>query len=393
MAFTNQGGDAIASIFSAIGNDQAPDIQHKALSPEGDSAYSKLFADYNKLLGSQTAGLQDFSSAYKSLTPQLAGLDQLHASTYGNLINQAQNYDPTRNLQSSGNYLFGNLDKYLNTGLKAGTSAMNQALAAGGYGDRGPGGYSALLNANRITGNLLPAFNNIVSNLTPLTNLQNSAYFQNLANIPGFMQGQTNALQATPFRNLVPSQIQEAQLKGNLGTVNDLTKAQLANWYFWNQPNWMQMVGDVGAGINAGVNNSLDTINHAASTYANVLGAGSMGGLGGQRPQQQPDLSGGDNRNTGYFPGESLANMGVSQINTSGYPVGGQYGPIGVGGYSQYNPASALGGYQPLVANPGAYQMPSVYGGQIPGPNYGSYSPYGFYGSQNPYGQYGAFFQ
>jgi hypothetical protein len=150
------------------------------LSPEGDARYSGLFSDYDKLLGAQTSGLSDFEKLYSGLTPQLASLDQEHAGRYGDLLKQASSYDPTANLRTSGDYLFGQADKYLNTGLQAGTDAMKRNLAAAGYGDRGPSGYSALLNANRITSNLLPLVSNIVSNLTPLSAQQNADYFRNV---------------------------------------------------------------------------------------------------------------------------------------------------------------------------------------------------------------------
>jgi len=390
----------LGNIFGAIGKNQSPDIQSRPLSQVAEPLYDRLFADYQKSLGNQTSGLQDFSKQFQSLTPQLAGLDQLHASTYQNLIDQAKNYDPTANLRTSGDYLFGNASNFLKQGMDAGNAALKAQLANSGLGDRGLTGYGALLNANRVTSNFLPLISNIVSNLTPLTNQQNSSYFQNLANIPSYMAGQTNALQATPFRALVPSQIEQQQLLANLDALNKINAGNLSNRYFYNKPNIYSTIGDVASGAYQGIGDALDLVNKAASTYSNVLGAGSMGGLGGQRPQQQPDLSDGDNRNTGYFPGESLANMGVSQINTSGYPVGGQYGPLGVGGYSQYNPASALGGYQqplpytsyPIVSQP---DYGPTYGGLG---GYSAYNPASplysqLYRPQNPYGQYGAFFQ
>ncbi len=136
-----------------------------------------------------------------------------------------------------------------------------------------------------------------------------------------------------------------------------------------------------------------DAANKVASVYGNAMTAGGMGGLGGLGGGGgsgggggTPDLSGGMNLNTGQFPGESLPS-GLTQFNQAAYPVGGQYGPVGVGGYSQYNPASALGG--------------SIYGSALSGqpyaaPAYGSYSPYGLsaygYAPQNPYAQYGAHF-
>jgi hypothetical protein len=379
MAFESgsQGSGLLGRIFTAIGSSKKPDIRHIALSNEGDAAYSNLFKDYNSLLGAQTSGLSDFASQYKSLTPQLAALDQLHASTYGDLLKRAASYDPTANLQTSGNYLFGNLDKYLKTGLNAGTSAMNQSLAAAGYGDRGPGGYSALLNANRITGNLLPAFNNVVSNLTPLSMSQNTDYFRNLAQLPGWMQAQNASLEATPFRNLVPAGVQQDLLRGNIGTVNDLVKNQLANWAFYQKPNAWTTAGNVASGVYGGLFDAMDVANKAASTYGNLMGSG-LGGMGGgmggaEAPSSYPPSTGlGVSQWPGQGTGEGYP-LGVTQISPQ---IGGQYGPLGIGGYSQYNPSSALGG--------------STY--QLPPPTYMPPAYYGGYGSQNPYSQYGGFF-
>lgn len=377
MAFVSgdQGSGLLGRVFTALGNSKAPDLRHIALSPQGDSAYSNLFSDYNSLLGNQKSGLEDFTKSYQSLTPQLAGLDQLHASTYGNLLANAQNYDPTGNLRSSGDYLFNNLDKYLNTGLQAGNAAVKQAQAAAGLGDRGPGGYASLLNANRITGNLLPAFNNIVSNLTPLTNQQNSAYFQNLANIPGFMQGQTNALQATPFRALVPSQIQQGQLQGNIGTLSDLVKNQLNNWSFYVKPNTLQTIGNVASGIYGGIFDAADAANKVSSAYGNVMTSG-LGGMGG--------MGGGAEAPTSYPQSTGLGSVQPQGMGTGeGYPLPSGSGLI---------PSSSL--YQPQV-------QPSIYGSALGGqpyapPAYNTYSPYGLsaygYAPQNPYAQYGAYF-
>lgn len=397
----NQGSGLLGRVFTALGQG-APDIRRGTLIQDAELPYRNLFGDYNKLLGAQTAGLSDFTKSYQALTPQLSALDQLHSSVYGDLVNRAKNYDPSANLRSSGDYLFGNLDKYLNRGLQAGTSAMNQALAAGGYGDRSPGGYSALLNANRVTSNLLPAFNNIVSNLTPLSLQQNSDYFRNLGQIPAWMQGQTDALQATPFRALVPSQIQQSQLMGNLSNLNNLTQGEMANSYFYNQPNGWQKLGNVFSGLYGGLNDAMDTVSKAASTYSNLdtsglgaqmglggnahptsqnsnsidlnqilgaLGKGGGGGIGGGAgginisqllsllgqfgvgQNAQPNFTGGSNLNTGQYPGESLANMGVTQINTAVPQATGVYSQFGVPGYN-------------------------------PNPYYNS----------NPYAQYGAFF-
>jgi len=377
MAFVSgdQGSGLLGRVFTAIGASKKPDIRHIALSPEGDSAYSNLFKDYNSLLGNQSAGLADFTSQYKSLTPQLAGLDQLHASTYGDLLKRAASYDPTANLQTSGNYLFNNLDKYLKTGLNAGTSAMNQSLAAAGYGDRGPGGYSALLNANRITGNLLPAFNNVVSNLTPLSMSQNTDYFRNLAQLPGWMQAQNASLEATPFRNLVPAGVQQDILRGNRQTIDDLVKSQLGNWAFYQKPNAWTTAGNVASGFYGGIMDAADAANKVSSAYGNIMTSG-LGNLGG-------GMSGAE------APSSYPRSTGLGTTELPGQGTGENY-PLPSGNLI---PSASL--YQPPV-----YQQPvsSIYpqiSPQYPS-GYGTYSPYGLsaygYAPQNPYAQYGAYF-
>lgn len=378
MAYVNnedQGSGVLGRVFTALGKG-APDVRRGTLIQDAEKPIRELFSDYTKSLGSQTAGLQDFTKQYQALTPQLAGLDQLHSSTLGDLVTKAMNFNPTKFLQDSGNYLFGNLDKYLNQGLQAGTSAMNQALASGGYGDRAPSGYSALLNANRVTGNLLPAFNNIVANLTPLTNQQSSAYFQNLGQIPGWQAGQTNALQATPYRALVPSQIQQGQLAGNLGLLNNLVQGEMANSYFYNQPNGWQKLGNVFSGLYGGLQDAMDTASKAASTYGNIMtsGLGGQMGIGGgsagqpEAPTSRPPSTGlGTVEMPGQGTGENYP-LPSSSIPAGYYPqpqgyypqaqANSLYGPLGIGGYSQYNPGSQVGAYL----------------------------------NQNPYAQYGAYF-
>jgi len=386
MAFESgsQGSGLLGRVFSAIGSSKKPDIRHIALSPEGDSAYSNLFGDYNKLLANQTAGLSDFTKSYQSLTPQLSQLDQLHSGIYGDLLKRAASYDPTANLRTSGDYLFGQANRFLDRGLDAGNAALKQNLAAAGLGDRAPGGYSALLNANRITGNLLPLVSNIVSNLTPLTNQQGRDYFQNIAIQPGLMQAQSDALQATPYRALVPAGVQQDLLRGNLGTINDLVKGQLGNWAFYQKPNAWTTAGNVASGIYGGIFDAADAANKVASAYGNVMTSG-LGGIGGgmggaEAPTSYPQSTGlGAVQPQGMGTGEGYPLSSNSLIPSASLyqPQSSLYGPLGIGGYSQYNPNSALGGYSAYQLPPPTYMPPAYYGG---------------YGSQNPYSQYGGFF-
>lgn len=341
----------LGNIFSAFGKNQAPDIQSRPLSQEAETLYNSLFKDYGKVGSAAQGDLGKFREQFTALTPQLSALDQSHSALYGDLLKQAGSYDPTKNFRASGDYLFGNLDRYLDRGMKAGTAAMNSALARLGYGDRGPGAFNTILNSDRITGNLLPAFNNIVSNLTPLSTAQNNAYFQNLSQIPGWAQAQSESLMATPYRALVPIQMERANLMANLNSLNQINAGNLSNRFFYEKPNWMTTAGDVASGVYQSIGDGLDLVNKAASTYGNVMGAGMMGG--GQ-PQNQPDLSGGSNLSTGQFPGEYVPQVGSPVV-----------------GLPQYNPSSSLYSqfYQP--------------------PNYAA--QYG-YAPQNPYAQFGGYF-
>jgi hypothetical protein len=372
----SQGSGLLGRVFTAIGSSKKPDIRHTALSPQADTRYSSLFSDYDKLLGAQTSGLGDFTKQYQALTPQLAGLDQLHAATYGKLLDQAQSYDPTKNLTTSGNYLFGNLDKYLNTGLQAGTDAMKRNLAAAGYGDRGPSSYGDILNANRITSNLLPAFSNIVSNLTPLSAQQNADYFRNVYLQPGLMQGQTEALQATPYRALVPSQIQGQQFAGNLTNLGNLTQGQLNNWMFYQKQNPWTTAGNVASGVYGGIFDAADAANKVSSAYSNMM-TGGLGGMGGGG--QTPNLGGGSNLNTGQFPGEYIPPTS-SAVMPSSYPGTVYGGSFGTQAYE-----SPAYGYNPYGLSPYGYSASNPYGLQSTG-------LFNQYAAQNPYAQYGAYF-
>lgn len=397
MAFVSgeQGSGLLGRIFTALGNSEDPNLQHIALSPQGDINYNKLFEDYTALQGNQKSGLADFTSQYKSLTPQLSALDQLHSSIYGDLTKQAQAYDPTKNFRMSGDYSFGKLNEFLDKGMLAGNSAIDkQILALTGRGGQKPGGYASLLNANRITSNLLPAFNNIISNLTPLAAGQNNDYFRNIAQIPGLMQGQSDALQATPYRALVPSQIEQSLLQGNLGTLNNLVKGQLDNWTFFEKPSWLTTAGNVASGVYGGLFDAMDVMNKAASTYGNVMGSG-LGGQMGMGGGQQPQSNSIDINQILSMLGRQGGGGGASggmDINQIMQMIGPILQQLGRTSQQQNNqqllsgPANSLQSISPYNSSyqqfndPGYYQPP-VYEDQAAA-----------YSLQNPYSQYGAHF-
>ncbi len=376
MAFVSgsQGSGLLGRVFTALGNSRSPDLRHIALSPQADTQYAKLFGDYSSLLGNQKTGLADFSSQYKALTPQVAGLGQEDVGTYTQLLKNATARDPLADMRSIGDYGFGKLNEFGQNLAQYGTREDNLRKAAAGLGNRSPGTYDNLLATNRITGNLLPAFNNIISTIGPNFSRASQDYFQNLQAIPGLMQGRYNALDQAPFRALLPSQLEAANLQQNIGNLGNLTQGQLNNWSFYVKPNALQTAGNVLSGIYGGIFDAADAANKVSSAYSNVMtsGLGGMGGGMGGMGGQQPDLSGGSGLSTGQFAGESVGNP---QATTAF--VANPYQPA----YSQYG----IGYAQPPIQY-GAGGLSAINGPMAPPYNYGvSYA-------QNPYSQYGAYF-
>lgn len=90
-----------------------------------------------------------------------AAIYQTYAKNlFANQPNQFAQY------QDVGNYLFGNLDKFRDTTSAAGNRDMNSRLALLGI-KPGSTSYDRLLNANRITSNLMPAYQSTVGAIAP----------------------------------------------------------------------------------------------------------------------------------------------------------------------------------------------------------------------------------
>lgn len=355
------GRGLIGGILSSLGDSKEPDLRSKPLNPQASPLYTQLFQDYAAGGKSSAADLAKFRSDYNALTPQLSALDQQHASLYGDLLTQAKNYNPGT-LQGTGDYLYSKLDNYLKQGIDYGRANMNRSLAFAGYGDRSPSAYSTILDSSRIAGNMAPLFQGI-TNVLPYLNQQNqNAYFQNQALIPAYMQGQTNTLQNTAYRNLVPMQEEQRNLMNRVDQLNKINAGDLSNSYFYVKPNALQRAGGAMTAAYEGIGDFADTVNKLSSAYGNLMtgGLGGQMGLGKQGMGAEAPYAGVPNTGTPEGPGEGTGeNYPLPQspqpqsASAYGYqyPQGGAYGNYGVS-YSQYNPNSL---YSQFYANQSPY--------------------------------------
>ena len=384
----SQGSGLLGRVFTAIGNSKAPNLRHTALSPQGDVGYTNLFGDYNTLLGDQKSNLADFTSQYKGLTPQVAGLNQQDVATYNDLIKKATGRDPIADMAAIGDYGFGKLKDFGTQLYDYGLNQDNQRLAAAGYGDRNPAtNYAKILQSSRITGNLLPAFNNIISNIGPNYSRASQDYFNTLQAIPALMGGRYNALDMAPARALVPSQIAQANLQSNIGNLGNLTQGQLNNWQFYVKPNAWQTAGNVASGVYGAIFDAADAANKVSSAYGNVMTSG-LGGMGGG--MGGGDSGGIERPNAGGFPNTGTPE-GPGQGTGENYPMNPQSTSAFVPNpYQSQSYASPYGGYGVSYAQPAPQYSPYGLSAMSVAPVYGGY---GVSYNQNPYAQYGGYFQ
>lgn len=106
-----------------------------------------------------------FKDAYFANNDEAAANAQIYSDYAKNLFanqpNQFQDY------QQTGDYLYGQFDKFAQNSANAGNRAMNERAAALGYGGQGANSYLAKINADRITSNLAPAFANTTNAIAP----------------------------------------------------------------------------------------------------------------------------------------------------------------------------------------------------------------------------------
>lgn len=123
---------------------------------------ARQFRDFSRQGGEADQLYNQYKDQYLAGSAQAADNAQIYrdyaTSLFQNQPNQFNDY------QQMGNYLFGQLNNFRDASASAGLRDMNSRLA--GLGIRpGSTGYDRLLNATRITNNLVPAYQSTIGAL------------------------------------------------------------------------------------------------------------------------------------------------------------------------------------------------------------------------------------
>lgn len=241
-------------------------------------------------------------------TDYLAGTDDARANAKvyqdyakGLFSNQP---DQFANYQQVGDYLYGKFDDFRDTSAASGMRDMNSQLARLGIRP-GSTGYDRLLNANRITNNLAPAFANTTNAIgRDYGQLSNNDWRETMLRLgmaqDDSLSGYMDNVYARP---LDVANVRSGQLAGNNQLYQDLVNAFKTNVAGFET----KETSDVAKGI--GVVDNL--LNGVVDLYMSAYGGG-MGGMGG----------GGGQAGSGKSANPYLAQLfgNNQQMPAGGYP-------------------------------------------------------------------------
>lgn len=191
------------------------------------------------------------------------------AGLFQNQPNQFADY------QRVGDYLYGKFDDFRNTSAASGMRDMNSQLAARGIAP-GSSGYDRLLNANRITNNLAPAFANTTNAIgRDYGQLANNDLRQTMLRL-GLAQDDalTGYSDQVAYRPLDVAGARMGLLQGNnqlYGQLMDNFMKNVAGYETHETSDWAKGIGVVD-----------NLLNGAVDLYTSYAGMGGLGGAGGQ---------------------------------------------------------------------------------------------------------------
>lgn len=191
------------------------------------------------------------------------------AGLFQNQPNQFADY------QQVGDYLYGKFDDFRNTAAASGMRDMNSQLAAQGIRP-GSTGYDRLLNANRITNNLAPAFANTTNAIGRDYNaLAGNDFRQTMLRLGlAHDDALTGYSDNVAYRPLDVAQARMGQFAGNnqiYGGLIDNYLKNVAGYQTRETSDWAKGIGVVD-----------NLLNGAVDLYTSYAGMGGMGGMGGQ---------------------------------------------------------------------------------------------------------------
>lgn len=271
--------------------------------------WRKSFGEQNDLWNQASAGIQ-------GNTQQAIANAGIYNDYIKNLFQKP--VDGFGQYQQVGDYLYGKLNNYTDLLKDAGMKDMNLRLANQGI-TPGTTGYDRLLNATRITSNMLPAFNNTTNAIgRDYNTISNDAYRQMLTRLG---LAQSDALTANidrPYTRLLDlANERQDQHLGRANMLNQLIGAarnNTAGWQVKEGSDWAKAIGVVDNLLNGAVD-------IYGSMYGGGMGGGmGMGGGGGIGGYNSPALGGQGGGGMGFNWGNSaqLGNAAGGSQNMGG---------------------------------------------------------------------------
>lgn len=227
--------------------------------------WRRSFRDQNELYDMAREGILGNTAAARQ-----------NAQTYNDyikgLFGQPQNN--FNQYSQIGDYLYGKLGSFTDTLKDAGLKDMNMRLAAQGI-TPGTTGYDRLLNATRITSNMLPAFNNTTNAIGRDFNTMANDSYRNMLVRLGLAQNDvlTQNLDRPYTRYLDLADERQNQMLGRANMLNALgaaARGNVAGFKIEEDSDWAKAIGVVD-----------NLLNGAVDIYGSMYGGGMGGGMGG----------------------------------------------------------------------------------------------------------------
>lgn len=213
-----------------------------------------------------------YAAAVAGSTPQIRELNQNTIGRLSSLADQYSGFDPASTYERirSGN-ISSLADQFVHL-ASLGAEGDKAALAARGYGGRGPGSYESILRADRISRNIAPVLNTIFGNLGSDTTGLNTNRLANLSNVIPTLAYRDSLPGATDARTLLPYQARLSMLGSEIPLSGQIAAATQANTAGWQQDQnkWAQFFHGIGRSMDQG-----------ADAFISLYGGGMLGGMGG----------------------------------------------------------------------------------------------------------------
>lgn len=219
---------------------------------------------------------QNYEDRITAAMPSALQITQENIGSLANLQKQGQEFDPTATYERiRGGNIASLADQFVNLASR-GAKEDKLALAALGYGGRGPGTYESILRSDRISRNIAPVLNTIYGNLGRDTSGLNQDRLANLAATLGIMRERQAAPTAAAGLALLPYQARASMLGDEIGMGGALGSATQANTAGFEtvKNKWANFFQQSGRAFDQVADTAIDL-------YSSYMGGGMMGGMGG----------------------------------------------------------------------------------------------------------------